>query len=100
MHAHSGFDVELSRDGGALTVSVIDDSRSLPHKRAIGPSAGNGGRGLAIVDALAARWGSDLIPGAGKRTRFQLDAPARDGDDPPVGLHVDADRPEVELQGT
>lgn len=52
-------------DAGTDLILPLSGARSL----------GEGGRGLAIVDALAVRWGVDIRAG-GKRVWFQLGGPA------------------------
>ena len=61
-------------DGQVVTVRVSDASRQLPE---IAPSAelAEHGRGLAIVAALALRWGTIETPG-GKETWFEIAVPA------------------------
>lgn len=66
---------------GHLRVDVYDASRSLP--MAVGEPAGTDtGRGLVLVAALSAEWGSFCTP-AGKATYFTL---AFQSDLPQVGL--------------
>jgi hypothetical protein len=55
--------VDMSADDGGITVAASDTSADLP---VIGGPDGTNGRGLLIVNALSAAWGSHDIPG-GKR---------------------------------
>lgn len=82
-HASSPFRVELRRDDTTLRVSVHDDDPQGPARLEVGPTS-PGGRGLAIVDAIAHRWGWSADPGAGKDVWFEVVvAPVADrrGDD-------------------
>jgi anti-sigma regulatory factor (Ser/Thr protein kinase) len=58
-----------ARRGPGLRVAVVDASPAPPVLRARGP---HGGHGLALVDALADRWGSEEH-GDGKRVWFELE---------------------------
>jgi anti-sigma regulatory factor (Ser/Thr protein kinase) len=59
-HAHSGFTVALSRDGRTVRIAVTDGAANPPTPR--DPSLlASSGRGLAMVSALAARWGADPL---------------------------------------
>ncbi|GAB3962689.1 ATP-binding protein [Actinoallomurus acanthiterrae] len=52
------FTVRLIPEAGALLIEVVDSSPAEPQiKDAFGDSDAEGGRGLLIVDALAAGWG-------------------------------------------
>ncbi|MBL1112608.1 ATP-binding protein [Streptomyces sp. 110] len=75
--AHSGsrcLRVTVSRPGPRrVRVAVIDKSRTYPVRRT--PSAEDeNGRGLAIVEAISARWGTDGLPW-GKRVWAELRTP-------------------------
>lgn len=70
IHGTGQVRVRVIDRGPRLRVEVSDDSDRLPTARAFDGSA-EGGRGLALVDALAAAWGSDLCPG-GKTVWFEL----------------------------
>lgn len=54
-HAHTGAQVVLAWDGQALHLSVHDSGPGAPEPRRADESS-VGGRGLAIVDALADTW--------------------------------------------
>ena len=59
VHANSGFEVRVARDGEAFRVEIVDDAPEM-HVALQEPSH-EGGRGLQIVDALARRWGTDVM---------------------------------------
>jgi anti-sigma regulatory factor (Ser/Thr protein kinase) len=56
---------------GRLRVEVSDTSPVVPELREGAPGTGPGGRGLRIVDTVAARWGTTLLP-SGKYVWFEL----------------------------
>ncbi len=58
-----------ARSRSGLRVAVVDASTGPPVLRVRGP---HGGHGLALVDALADRWGSEE-DGDGKRVWFELE---------------------------
>ncbi|MET8816120.1 ATP-binding protein [Streptomyces sp. NPDC004549] len=73
------FFVRATREGGRLRVEVEDPSIEQPHPR---PAASDeeGGRGLHLVDALVARWGTDsATTGSGKTVWFELDLATEEG---------------------
>ena len=55
LHARSDAELVLTWDGRCLHLSVHDHSRLPPRLREVGAEA-LGGRGLALVDALADHW--------------------------------------------
>jgi anti-sigma regulatory factor (Ser/Thr protein kinase) len=57
-HANSAFRLSLMRGDKALTIKVEDLSPEQPRLRR--SSAGPGGRGLLLIDALCSRWGVDV----------------------------------------
>lgn len=63
-HGRSEVHLRVDRQPRLLRVEVEDGDSRLPVLHAVGPDA-LGGRGLTVVDALAARWGSKCVP-AGK----------------------------------
>jgi anti-sigma regulatory factor (Ser/Thr protein kinase) len=69
---HAGGSIELRArlEGPGLHVEVTDGSAVLPRVRPPGVD----GRGLHIVEALAAAWGANLIQGDGKHVWFELEA--------------------------
>ncbi|HKY77993.1 MAG TPA: MEDS domain-containing protein [Acidimicrobiia bacterium] len=75
LHAQTGFTVVVSRrPEGSIRIAVRDASLVRPRPREAGPFE-TSGRGLRLVAALAARWGSEPIP-AGKMIWAELEVPA------------------------
>jgi anti-sigma regulatory factor (Ser/Thr protein kinase) len=71
LHAY-GREVRVRVLGGArLRVEVFDGSPVLPVQRHAAPGA-EGGRGMALVEALAVRWGVEARP-TGKTFWFEVD---------------------------
>lgn len=72
-HAGTEFEVEVTATRTGVRVAVSDDSPQRPREPLVlpGPDA-EGGRGLAIVDELADRWGVAGDP-LGKTVWFELD---------------------------
>jgi anti-sigma regulatory factor (Ser/Thr protein kinase) len=62
--------VGLHRSAGSVRVSVSDGGPGRPQVRHVPPTA-TGGRGVALVDTLAQRWGSEPA-GTGKTVWFEL----------------------------
>lgn len=58
LHARSAFSVEVRRLGATVRISVRDASRTRPTVRDIGMA--HSGRGLRLIDAIAARWGVEV----------------------------------------
>jgi anti-sigma regulatory factor (Ser/Thr protein kinase) len=56
-HARSPFTVSLNRLDGCVSVEVEDQSFDMP-KLAVGPADSLRGRGLIMVDAISASWGT------------------------------------------
>ncbi len=65
-------------DPGYIEVAVDDDGPGTPEVQE-GDDRSSGGRGLAIVQALAASWGVDVRPDDGKTVWARLGAPASEG---------------------
>lgn len=87
--SHTGDDggtatLELDRDGGSLRLAVVDGSDLVPRMRAA-DETDTGGRGLAIVEQLSLRWGTEPVPG-GKRVYAELPAGTRDDRRDPGGV--------------
>jgi hypothetical protein len=62
LHARSDFTVVLSRrPDGTIRVAVRDASHLRPRPRRAGPLDCSG-RGLGMVETIAAGWGADLLP--------------------------------------
>jgi anti-sigma regulatory factor (Ser/Thr protein kinase) len=70
IHANSTFTVHASVAQHRLRVEVADDDDHLPRPRARSATADNG-RGLQLVEGLAAHWGAQHTPG-GKMIWFEL----------------------------
>lgn len=76
VHGAGSVRVELAAAGDRLTLAVRDGSAVLPDRREAGPLDGNG-RGLEIIEALALRWGVDVLDDGGKRVFVELALPPR-----------------------
>ncbi|MBB2902075.1 anti-sigma regulatory factor (Ser/Thr protein kinase) [Kineococcus radiotolerans] len=72
-HGRGPLRLDLTRDGatGRVRVAVHDGEPRPPVLRTVGPRA-TGGRGIALVDRLAAAWGTDLEGPAGKTVWFDV----------------------------
>jgi anti-sigma regulatory factor (Ser/Thr protein kinase) len=70
VHTGSSPQIELVVSDRQIRVSVEDDSDAMPHLHPGGAAAVTG-RGLAMVDELAAVWGSSPVPG-GKIVWFEV----------------------------
>jgi anti-sigma regulatory factor (Ser/Thr protein kinase) len=73
IHARSSSEIRVMRLPAAVRVEVADTSKALPERRVFDFESASG-RGLAIVDAVAARWGVEAIPGDGKFVWFEVAA--------------------------
>jgi anti-sigma regulatory factor (Ser/Thr protein kinase) len=71
LHARSAPRLDLVLDGAGLRCTVDDDSVVPPRRRHYDNDAATG-RGLALVESLAARWGSEATA-HGKRVWFEMD---------------------------
>jgi anti-sigma regulatory factor (Ser/Thr protein kinase) len=74
LHARSAPVIECTSREGRVRFAVHDTSPTVPRRRHYTPDAVTG-RGLALVEALASRWGTDPAPD-GKRVWFELDIAA------------------------
>ena len=72
LHAGTELRLRVTADGLCLRVEVMDASPAPALRRSYSESSTTG-RGLALVEALAARWGSDPVVGDGKSVWFELD---------------------------
>ncbi|WP_455356998.1 ATP-binding protein [Streptomyces sp. SYSU K217416] len=72
-HARGPIWLILRRYATALRCEVEDASGQMPQRSFVGGEA-EGGRGLALLDALADSWGSHQTPG-GKSVWFELPLP-------------------------
>ncbi len=66
--------LELELSAGRLYIAVRDTGPGRPQPRPAA-SAGESGRGLALVEALGSDWGTDARPAAGKRVWCELSLP-------------------------
>jgi anti-sigma regulatory factor (Ser/Thr protein kinase) len=73
-HVNASFEVSIERRGDSYHVEVRDDGGGRPAMRSPSPEDVSG-RGLRIVDLLAARWGVRYDANAGKTVWFTLTAP-------------------------
>ena len=72
LHGHSGVRLRVQGHAARVRVEVLDDSPAPVRLRAFSDHSTTG-RGLALVDALAASWGSDTLGGNGKCVWFELE---------------------------
>lgn len=70
IHAHTDLHLFVRLKEQALRIEVADHSDQLPVHRHVADDA-IGGRGIALLDAVAARWGVELLPD-GKRVWFEV----------------------------
>lgn len=70
-HVNASFEVRIERRGDSYHVEVRDDGGGRPAMRSPAPEDVSG-RGLRIVDLLAARWGVRYDADAGKTVWFTL----------------------------
>lgn len=73
LHARTGVELSVVTGDHGIHVEVADDDPGLPRQRRAGLE-GLGGRGLALVAALAGDWGVRLAP-PGKVVWFDLPVP-------------------------
>ena len=71
LHGTGPVSIDLTCRAGCVRVAVADSSPVQPVVRHVGTGA-TGGRGMALVEALADRWGSAVAPGSGKTVWFEL----------------------------
>jgi anti-sigma regulatory factor (Ser/Thr protein kinase) len=73
-HARSGPAITAAMTDGFLEVGVTDGGMDgVPHVLSIADPTAVSGRGMAIVEALAADWGVNVLPEA-KQVWFRLEA--------------------------
>lgn len=95
IHARSRYTVSVRRlSGDGIRVEVADASPATPVRRHYSETSGTG-RGLGLVEDLAASWGIDRTP-AGKRVWFVLDGTASENE-PERDLVVTDDSGDVDL---
>ena len=71
LHGDGTVQVRAHTRGGRLRVEVQDDGDSAPVLQKKAQAEDEGGRGLALVAALADTWGVEQVPG-GKYVWFEL----------------------------
>jgi anti-sigma regulatory factor (Ser/Thr protein kinase) len=71
LHARTAFRVDVTSIGGAIRVTVADESEQLPVLRTYQNTQPTG-RGLHFVDALSDRWGF-IKSTRGKAVWFEID---------------------------
>ena len=69
IHADTAFEVRVGNDGQTFRVEVVNDAPEMV--AAMRQPSDGSGRGLHIVDAIAQRWGTDVV-GAAKVVWFEL----------------------------
>lgn len=75
LYVRSPLVVALRVDDEGIRVEVGDASTTLPARRPASTTA-TSGRGLAILERLASRWGAEILPdGRGKVVWFEVDRP-------------------------
>ena len=72
VHGTGGVRVRVRPTGQGLRVEVHDEDPSLPSRRRASPMD-EGGRGIALVDALSSGWGAETTPD-GKTVWFEVAA--------------------------
>ncbi|MDP9405252.1 MAG: SpoIIE family protein phosphatase, partial [Actinomycetota bacterium] len=65
-HAGTAVELTVTVQAPRLRLEVVDGSQRCPTVRDVEPDQAEGGRGMVLVDALAADWGCDPLP-ASKR---------------------------------
>lgn len=71
LHAKTAIQVRVVRRRDVVRIEVADESSALPERRMFDFSSASG-RGLAIVEAAAARWGVERAPGTAKKVWFEV----------------------------
>jgi two-component sensor histidine kinase len=71
LHARSAPRVDVKANAHGVRCAVSDDSPVPPRRRHYANDAATG-RGIALVEALAARWGTERV-GDGKCVWFEID---------------------------
>ena len=74
-HGRSEPEVALLLLPGAIRVEVADDSPTMPRLNRAELDA-ESGRGVALVEELASRWGAEPTQAGGKTVWFEIDRPA------------------------
>ncbi|MGZ4183780.1 MAG: ATP-binding protein [Solirubrobacteraceae bacterium] len=76
-HTNSAFDLTIIQSGAEIRVEATDYDAGAPTMRSPEPTDPSG-RGLRIVDALAAAWGVEHRSAQGKTVWFTVVVPATD----------------------
>ena len=71
LHAHTGIELRLVRTTAGVRFEVVDRSPHQPERRAVAELETHG-RGLHLVDQLAASWGVAPMNPLGKTVWFEL----------------------------
>ena len=71
LHARTDVRVEIRLEQSCVRVEVSDRADDEPVRRST-PDDATGGRGIALLDAMATRWGVELLPEGGKRVWFDM----------------------------
>ena len=71
IHARTDFEVRVSPSGDGVRVEVLDGNPTMPVAGTLAPGALSG-RGLTLVQSLAARWGAHHNDGGGKTVWFDV----------------------------
>lgn len=71
LHARTDVRVQVRLGQGCVRVEVSDRASAEPVRRNT-PDDATGGRGIALLDAMATRWGVDSLPDGGKRVWFDI----------------------------
>ena len=88
-HAAGDAALSVDADGGGVRVSVSDTGDQRPVRQPENLESEDG-RGIAIVDSLASRWGVDSHPSGGKTVWFRATkVPVLDGPELRVGDPVE-----------
>ncbi len=72
LHASTPMELDVSCRDGAVVVAVADGCERLPRVSPDGDDELTSGRGLLLLDTLAAEWGSDSHASGGKTVWFML----------------------------
>ena len=106
VHARSPIRVTIAATSHGVRVEVMDASPHVPVRRGYGRTATTG-RGVAVVESLAERFGTDPVSGGGKTVWFELgttappephdEAPGPVAPGKPAGITVHLDHVPVAL---
>ena len=70
LHARTDFEVRIELGDDWITVAVVDDNPRRPVPASVSAEASSG-RGLTLVESLAAQWGVEVVRG-GKTIWFRV----------------------------